>query len=71
MIIFSIVNKFSYGYFNRLDKFMRDKEGSGFFGIEGIRDGTEYIHLGNWVIVGEDAVEVSIFDAICKIKKKW
>ena len=28
---------------------MRDKEGSGFFGFEGLRDGTEYIHLGNWV----------------------
>ena len=50
---------------------MRDKAGSGFVGIEGLRDGTEYIHLGNWVIVAEDAVEISIFDAICKIKKKW
>ena len=50
---------------------MRDKEGSGFFFIEGLRDGTKYIHLGNWVIVAEDAVEISIFDAICKIKKKW
>ena len=45
---------------------MQDKEGSGFFGIEGLRDGTEYIHLENWVIVAEDAVEVSIFDAILK-----
>ena len=50
---------------------MRDKEGSGFFGIEGLRDGTEYIRLGNWLIVAEDAVEVCIFDAICKIKEKW
>ena len=49
---------------------MRDKEGSGFFGIKGLRDGTKYIHLGDWVIVAEDAVEVSIFDAICKIKEK-
>ena len=49
---------------------MRDKEGSGFFGIESLRDGTKYIHLGNWVIVVEDAVEVSIFDALCKIKEK-
>ena len=49
---------------------MRDKQGSRFFGIEGLCDGTEYIHLGNWVIVAEDAVEVSIFDAICKIRKK-
>ena len=30
---------------------MRDKEGSGFFGIIGLRDGTKYIHLGYWVIV--------------------
>ena len=50
---------------------MRDKEGSGFFGIKGPRDETKYLHLGNWVIVAEDAVEVSIFDAICKIKEKW
>ena len=50
---------------------MRDKEGSGFFGIERLRDGTEYIHSGNWDIVAEDTVEVSIFDAICKIKEKW
>ena len=49
---------------------MRDKEGSRFFGIKGLRDGTEYIHLGNWVIVAADTVEVSIFDAICKIKEK-
>ena len=46
---------------------MRDKEGSGLFGGKGLRDGTEYIHLVNWVIVTEDTVEVSIFDAICKI----
>ena len=32
---------------------------------------TEYIHLGNMVVVTEDAVEVSILNAICKIKKKW
>ena len=50
---------------------MRDKEGSGFFGIKGLRDGTKYIHLGNWVIIAKDAVEVSIFDAICKIEKNW
>ena len=49
----------------------RDKEGSGFFGIEGLCDGTEYIHLSNWVIVAEDAVEVSIFNAIYKIKEEW
>ena len=46
---------------------MRDKEGSGFFGIKGLRDGTKYVHLGDWVIVAEDAVEVSVLDAICQI----
>ena len=50
---------------------MRDKGGSGFFGIEGLRDGTENIHFGNWVILAKDAVEVNIFDAICKFKEKW
>ena len=50
---------------------MWDKEGSGFFGVKGLRDGTKYIHLCYWVIIAEDAVEVSIFDAIGEIKKKW
>ena len=71
MIIFSILNKFLYGYFDRLYEFMRDNEGSWFFIIEGLRDGTSYIHLGNWVVVAEDAVEVSIFNSICEIKKEW
>ena len=46
---------------------MWDKEGSGFFYIKSLRDGTEYIHLCYWVIIAEDAVEISIFDAICEI----
>ena len=46
---------------------MWDKEGSGFFCIKGLRDGIKYIHLCYWVIIVEDAVEVSIFDAICEI----
>ena len=50
---------------------MRDDEGSGFFVIEGFGEGTEYIHLGNWVIVAEYAMKVSIFYAICEVKKKW
>ena len=50
---------------------MWDKEGSGFFGVKGLRDGTKYIHLCYWVIIAEDAVEVSILDAIGEIKKKW
>ena len=50
---------------------MRDNEGYRFFIIEGLRDGTEYTNLGNWVVVAEDAVEVSIFNTICKIKQEW
>ena len=46
---------------------MWNKEGSGFFGIKGLRDGTKYIHLCYRVIIAEDAVEVSIFDAIGEI----
>ena len=50
---------------------MWDTEGSGFFGVKGLRDGTKLLHLCYWVIIAEDAVEVSIFDAISEIKKKW
>ena len=50
---------------------MRDKEGSGCFGVKGLRDGTKYLHLCYWVIIAEDAVEVSTFDAISEIKGKW
>ena len=50
---------------------MRDYEGLGFFIVEGLSMGTEYIHLCDWVIVAEDAFKVSIFNAICKIEKKW
>ena len=50
---------------------MRDKEGSGFFGVKGLRNGTKYIQLFYWVILAEDAVKVSIFDAISEIKEKW
>ena len=49
---------------------MRDDEESGFFVIEGFGEGTEYIHLGNWVIDAlEDALKVSTFYAICEVKK--
>ena len=48
---------------------MRDKEGSGFFGVKGLRDGTKNIHLCYWVIIAEDAVEVSLFDAISENKE--
>ena len=50
---------------------MRDKEGSGFFCVKSLLDGTKYIHLCYWVIITEDAVEVSIFDAISEIREKW
>ena len=50
---------------------MRDQEGSGFFGVKGLCDGRKYIHLCYWVIIAEDAVEVSILDAISEIKEKW
>ena len=61
MIVFSVVNKFQYGYFDRLDEFMRNYEGSGFFVIECLGEETEHIHLGDWVIVAENALEFSIF----------
>ena len=50
---------------------MWDDEGSGFFVNGGFSEGTEYIHLGNWVIVAEDALQVSIFYALSEVKKKW
>ena len=50
---------------------MRDKDGSGFFILEGVDDGTEYIHLVNGVIIAEDAVKVSIFYTISEVKEKW
>ena len=50
---------------------MWNKEWSGFFGVKGLRDGTKYIHLCYWVIIVENAAEVSILDAIGEIKKKW
>ena len=46
---------------------MWDKEGSGLFGIKGLRDGTKCIHLCYWVIIAKDAVEVNILDAIGEI----
>ena len=47
------------------------RKGPGLFCVKGLRDGTKYIHLCYWVIIAEDAVEVSIFDAISEIKEKW
>ena len=50
---------------------MRDNECSGLFYNEGFSEGTEHIHLCNGVIITKDASKVSIFNAICEIKKKW
>ena len=50
---------------------MRDDEGSGFFLLEGLGKGTEYIHLGDRVVVAENALKVSIFYTIFEVKKIW
>ena len=49
--------------------FMRDNEGSGFFYIESLGEGTKYIHLGYWVIVSEGAFKVSILNKYVKFRK--
>ncbi|XP_063727495.1 FK506-binding protein 15-like [Symsagittifera roscoffensis] len=54
----------------RLDKFMWDKEGSGFFGVEGHRDGAKYIHLCYWVIIAEDAVENDLRSQVMQVSSK-
>ena len=46
---------------------MRNDQESGFFVVEGLREGTKYIQLGDWIIIPEDALEVSIFNAIRKV----
>ena len=39
-------------------------EGSGFFGVEGLGDGTEDVHLGYGVIITKNTMEVSVFNTI-------
>ena len=46
---------------------MRNDQGSGFFVAEGLCVGTKYIHLSDWIIIPEDALEVYIFNAIREI----
>ena len=46
---------------------MRDNEGSGFFYIKGLCEWTNYIQLGYWVLISEDALELSIFIAVGEI----
>ena len=49
---------------------MRDYYGSGFFFVEVLGEGTKYILLGDWVIIPEDALKVSIFNTIREIYEK-
>ena len=46
---------------------MRNDQGSGFFVVEGLREGTKCIHLSDWIIIPEDALEISIFNAIREV----
>ena len=46
---------------------MRNDQRSGFFVIEGLREGTKSIHLSYGIIIPEDALEVSIFNAIREV----
>ena len=46
---------------------MRNDQGSRFFVVEGLREGTKYVHLSDWIIIPEDALEVSIFNAIREV----
>ena len=46
---------------------MRDNEGSRFFYIKGLSEWKKFILLGYRVIISEDALEVSIFDAVGEI----
>ena len=46
---------------------MRNDQRSGFFVVEGLREGTKYIHLSDGIIISEDSLKVSIFNAIREI----
>ena len=46
---------------------MPDNERSGFFYIKCLGEWTKYIHLGYWVVISEDALEVSAFKTVCEI----
>ena len=46
---------------------MRNDQRSGFFVIEGLREGTKNIHLSDGIIISEDALEVSTFNAIREV----
>ena len=40
---------------------------SGFFFVEGLAERTKYIDLGDWVVIPEDALKVSIFNTIREV----
>ena len=46
---------------------MRNDQGSGFLVVKGLREGTKYMHLSDGIITPEDALEVSIFNAIREV----
>ena len=46
---------------------MRNDQGSGFFVVEGLREGTKSIHLSDGITIPEDALEVSVFNAIREV----
>ena len=56
------------GNINRLNKLMWDNDGAGVFKKEVVREGSNHIHLADWIIVSEDDVEDSGFDKICAVK---
>ena len=43
------------------------RKGSGFFGVEGLGDGTEDVHLGYGIIIAKNTMKVSVFNTICEI----
>ena len=61
------MDEIQIGYFYGLNIFMRNDQSSGFFVIEGLREGTKNIHLSDGIIILEDALEVSIFNAIREV----
>ena len=50
---------------------MWDKEGSGFFGVKGLRDGTKYIHLCYCKLIRCVLNEVIYFVIILSIVNKF
>ena len=46
---------------------MRNDQRSGFFVIEGLREGTKNILLSDGIIIPEDAFEISIFNALREV----